>query len=123
MVKKIKLEFFPELEHLISEKNGDVKHKQIVVHPTINSLRLYINSRLVKRKIMWTRSTSTQIENVIISFVRKYTGIKSFRRGKKFGARSLPMVTLAGKLIQQGGILNKKEIVKTFDEVITYLLE
>jgi hypothetical protein len=72
---------------------------------------------------MWTRSTSTQIENVIISFVRKYTGIKSFRRGKKFGARSLPMVTLAGKLIQQGGILNKKEIVKTFDEVITYLLE
>ena len=120
--KKVRLEFYPDLEHLIAKNHFTDECKHVVVTPSTESLRLFVPARFGKRRIMHHKTTSAQVNNVNVSLIRKYTGLKFFRRGRKFGALTLPLVTLDRKLIHQGRIVNRKEILKLFDEIFKYLL-
>ena len=123
MVCTVRLEFYPDLEHLIAKNKLTTDSKVIVVYPSEESLRLFVTARFSKRRIMCYKTTSAQVKNTNILFIRKYTGLKSFRRGKKFGARTLPMVIFDRKLIQHGRIVNRKDIIKLFDEIFKCFLE
>ena len=123
MVRTVRLEFYPDLEHLIAENYLTYDPKRIVVYPSAASLRLFKTTRFGKRRNIFYKTTLIQEKNVDIIIIRKYTGIKSFRRGKKFSARTLPMVTLDRKLIHQGRIINRKEIVTLLDEFFKCLFK
>ena len=111
MTHKIIFEYFPEL---VLYSKGTVKDNsriKVLVYPSKISLRQYGLTRALKRKFLREKSSLN------IDLVKKFTGFKSYRKGKKYRLRILPTITIDHKLIWNGKLRVNKELENIADEI------
>lgn len=68
--------------------------------------------RTLKRKFLREKSLMN------IDLVKKFTGLKSYRKGKKYRFRILPTITIDHKLLCNGRVRLKKELESIVKEIL-----
>ena len=108
------LEFYPEILLYVFPKSVLFQNRQknrTMMLPSHYSLKMYTTARFFKRKYnknMPRTSKNEKFRRVIL--VKKFTGLKRFRRGIKLKIRSLPSLVLDNFLLCQIIIISKKEM-------------
>jgi hypothetical protein len=122
MEKDAVLEFYPEiLLHVFPKSTKQELHQnnRSVTIPSQNSLKMYTTARFFKRKYHKNlSSTLKDIKFKRIILIKKFTGLKRFRRGIKLKIRSLPSLVLDGFFLCQIIIVSKKELDNIFREIL-----
>ena len=112
MTHKIILEFFPELVLYSKGISMDNSRIEVFIYPSKTSLKQYGLARTLKRNFLIKKSSLN------IDLVKKSTGFKSYRKGKKYRLRILPTITIDHKLLWNGKIRVKKELENIAEEIL-----
>lgn len=122
MEEDVILEYYPEILMYIFPKSVPFQNRQktrTMVIPSLDSLRMYTTARFFKRKYnnnMLRTSKTDKFRRVIL--VKKFAGLKRFRRGIKLKIRNLPCLVLDRFFLCQIIIVSKKELDNIFKEIL-----
>ena len=116
------LEFYPEILLHVFPKSVPFQNRQknrSMIVPSRNSLKMYTTARFFKRK--FNKNMPKTLKNIKfrrVILIKKFTGLKRFRRGIKLKIRSMPSLVLDNFFLCQIIIVSKKEIDNIFKEIL-----
>ncbi len=117
--RKTLIEFYPELEYLISKEDIKNQSEQILLTQSKYSLRLYLRARTIKRKINIYKQKNRLNRNDLI-LLKKHSSLSLFRGGKKPNARISYGLVVNGKYIYYERKVHHKDLEAIIYELVNH---